>query len=219
MSLLTANDIPVIDAHISLSRVGRGAASLALASSAGPAPGESVILQFGSGQQMRCTCVMGQRVMGRWHAAAVFGSGKLHNINSSRYYEGIPAATVARDILNECGETPGQIDLPGTLTRYVRQSAPAYQQLAALLDGTNRYWRVQDDGSVWIGVDAYPNVGPVNVLDANPAASRYLLRLNLEVRPGTALIGVLDGLEWPLGNVERVAHWIGRTLRTEVWCV
>jgi len=218
MSLLTANDIPVARAEIAIPRVGRGAASVILASERGPASGEAVTLLSQDGQTMRYTCVTGQRASGWWHMGLVAGAGKLNKSLPNRYYEGIPAATVARDILNEAGETPGPIDLPGTLTRYVRRAAPAYQQLAALLAGYDRAWRILPDGSIWIGQDSGATAGPVSVSEAYPSDRRYVLGLDLTLTPGVVVRGILDGQEATLGRVERIRHCVGPRLRTEVYC-
>jgi len=218
MSLLNANGIPVAEAYLSLPRVGRGVGSLVLGDSEGPAPGEAVTLKWESGETLACTCVVAQKVRGWWSLSIALGAGKLSRVLPSRYYEGIPAATVAKDLLGEAGEAIGEIDLPGTLTRYVRREGPAYQQLSALLAGTDRAWRIQPDGKVWIGLDGYPQEGPVDVVKAHPQTRRYTLGLSPDLQPGVSLLGRLDGEERPLGKVDRVAHRVGKELRTEVWC-
>ncbi|MDW8269354.1 MAG: hypothetical protein RMN24_09325 [Anaerolineae bacterium] len=218
MSLLTANGIPVAEAYLSLPRVGRGVASVILGRDTGPSGGESVTLEWQDGTTLACTCVVGQKAQGWWQMGLVLGAGKLSRGLPSRYYEGIPAATVAKDIVSEAGEKAGQIDLPGTLTRYVRREGPAYQQLSALLAGTDRAWRIQPDGKVWIGLDGYPQEGPVDVVKAHPQTRRYTLGLSPDLQPGVSLLGRLDGEERPLGKVDRVAHRVGKELRTEVWC-
>lgn len=218
MSLLTANGIPVAEAYLSLPRVGRGVASVILGRGTGPSGGESVTLEWQDGTTLACTCVVGQKAQGWWQMGLVLGAGKLSRGLPSRYYEGIPAATVAKDIVSEAGEKAGQIDLPGTLTRYVRRAAPAYEQLSALLAGSGRAWRVGMDGRVWIGVDDYPQEGPVEVVRAYPEVQRYTLGLSPSLLPGVTLSGHVDGEERALGRVERVAHRVGKQLRTEVWC-
>lgn len=218
MSLLAANGIPVAEAYLSLPRVGRGVASVILGRDTGPSGGESVTLEWQDGTTLACTCVIGQKAQGWWQMGLVLGAGKLSRELLSRYYEGIPAATVAKDIVSEAGENAGQIDLPGTLTRYVRRAAPAYEQLSALLAGSGRAWRVGMDGRVWIGVDNYPREGPVEVVRAHPEAQRYTLGLSPSLLPGVTLSGRVDGVERVLGRVERVAHRVGKELRTEVWC-
>ena len=218
MSLLTANGIPVAEAYLSLPRVGRGVGSLVLGDSEGPAPGAAVTLKWESGETLACTCVVAQKVRGWWSLSIVLGAGRLSRVLPSRYYEGIPAATVARDILSEAGEAIGEIDLPGILTRYVRREGAAYQQLSALLAGTDRTWRIRPNGKVWIGLDSYPQEGPVEVVRAHSEAQRYTLGLSPSLLPGVTLSGHVDGEERPLGRVERVAHRVGKQLRTEVWC-
>jgi hypothetical protein len=164
------------------------------------------------------TCVFGQRARGWWRMRCEMGAGRMAKNLPSRYYEGIPAATVARDLLTEAGEAIESIDLPGTLPRYVRRAAPAHEQLAALLAGTGRIWRVMPNGKIWIGVDSFPSKGPLEVVRAYPEAQRYTLNLTPELLPGVRLTGYIDGVEQPLGRVERVVHRVGERLHTEVWC-
>ncbi|MCX7802282.1 MAG: hypothetical protein N2313_04590 [Meiothermus ruber] len=218
MSLLEANGIPVIEASLSLPRVGRGVGFLSLAAPQGPRSGEPVRLRWQDGTEWFCTALRSGLERGSWRLEAVCGAGGLGRVLSRRYYQGIPAATVAKDILTEAGEEPGEIDLPGTFTHYVRPIGTAWELLMALLAGTNRTWRVDLDGRVWIGVDSYPPQGPVPVVRARPEARHYTLPLSPELQPGTTLRGVVGGVEQNLGKIERVTHWVGRELRTEVWC-
>lgn len=223
MSLLTANGIPVSQAYISLPRVGRGVADLVLVpgDKTPPRVGGSVTLTWQEGRlhTLVMTCVSAERSRGWWRMRCEMGAGGLGRTLPSRYYEGIPAATVARDILTEAKEKPGGIDLPGVLPRYVRREAPAYQQLAALLVGTGRVWRITPKGEVWIGVDTFPPTQPYEVLQARREIRVYLLGLVPELLPGLTLQGYV-GQDEPeeLGRVERVVHRVGRELRTEVWC-
>lgn len=220
MSLLNANGVPVSQAYISLPRVGRGVADLVLVSDSGPRTGDAVELVWQTGEKFRMACVFAERSRGWWRMRCEMGAGGLGRVLPSRYYEGIPAATVARDILTEAGEKPGDIDLPGVLPRYVRRAAPAYQQLAALLEGTGRIWRVTPEGEVWIGVDTFPPTQPYEVLQARREMRAYVLGLAPELLPGLALRGYVDRQDEPeaLGRVDRVVHRVGRELRTEVWC-
>ena len=217
MSLLSANDIPVARAEISIPRVGRGVADMVLASGSGPSPGEPVVLRWQDGYEMRYTCLAAQRWRGWWHMRLVAGTGRLNKLLPNRYYEGIAAETVARDILNEAGERLGKIDLPGVLTRYVRRAGPAYQQLAALLSGYPRMWRVLPDGGVWIGEDAGGSSEPVAITEVSPAERKYTIELSPGLLPGVVLRGIVDGVTIDLGTVERVRHIVGPQLRTEVW--
>lgn len=218
MSLLTANSIPVASAYISIPRVGRAVGDFILAGETGPGVGDKLTLTWEEGIKYVFTVSAGHQNRGFWRIRAEMGAGKMARNLPSRYYEGIPAATVARDIIVEAGETPGDIDLPGTLLRYVRRAAPAYEQLAALLAETGRYWRIEPDGTVKIGVDTYPKTKPLQIVNAHPAAQRYQLALTPELWPGFFLIGIVDGDEMPLGKIERVTHQITNELRTEVWC-
>jgi len=218
MSLLTANSIPVADAYISIPRVGRGVADLLLERDTGPSAGESVTLEWQDGEQLTMTCVFGQRARGWWRIRCVMGAGRMAKNLPGRYYEDIPTATVARDLLTEAGEAIESVDLPGILTRYVRRAAPAHEQLVALLADTGRIWRVMPNGKVWIGVDEFPSQGPLEVVRAYPEAQRYTLNLTPKLLPGVSLTGYIDGEERDLGRVERVVHRVEQHLHTEVWC-
>ncbi|AZF88276.1 hypothetical protein [Meiothermus phage MMP17] len=219
MSLLTANKTPVVSAYISIPRIGRGIGDLIVDREFGLEAGDKITLAWEDGTQYECTVAVGHSDRGRWRMRVEMGAGRMARNLPSRYYEGIPAATVARDIIVEAGETPGDIDLPGTLLRYVRRAAPAYEQLAALLADTGRYWRIEPDGKVKIGIDSYPNTAPIPIINAYPPARRYQLPLTPSLQTGVSLVGLVDDDIMPLGKVERVAHQVSaRWIATEVWC-
>lgn len=215
MSLLRANDTPVAEARLSLPRSGRGVGWALLASREGPGEGEPVTLAFQDGTEFAGTVTGAGLERGWWRVSLVLGANGLDKTLPSRYYQGIPASTVAKDILRECGEKAGPIDLPGTLDRYVRIRAPAYVQLGNLLDTFDRTWRIRPDGTVWIGVDDYAKAPPVTVVQARPEDGYYQVELTPGFEPGRTLV---DREGKPLGKIERVVHVIGKSLYTEVYC-
>lgn len=85
------------------------------------------------------------------------GTGGLTKTANAKMYDlQISAAVVARDILGEVGERLDPTSqLTTALSSWVRRKGTASEQLSALCDAIDCVWRVQLDGSIWIGRDAY----------------------------------------------------------------
>lgn len=85
------------------------------------------------------------------------GTGGLTKTANAKMYDlQITAAMVAQDILGEVGERldpTSQVNVG--LSSWVRRRETAAEQLSALCDAIGCVWRVQLDGSIWIGRDAY----------------------------------------------------------------
>lgn len=222
MPVLNANSHPVSSGRISFPRSGRAVATLLLAVPAEDKPVlrfDPVTLLFEDGTTLETTCLDGGSNGAWWDVRLVGGAGKLDKVVPKRFYQGIPASTVAGDILRDCGEAAGTVDLPGTLNYWARLEQPAWQALGHLLKGFQGYaWRVGLDGRVNIGAEKWPEYSGIpDVLEADPAARRYVLGLAPDLAPGVSLKGILAGQQAALGNVERVLHRMEDKLRTEVW--
>lgn len=210
MVLASVNDLAASEVTLTLPRLGRAVAEVRLNAGPGALTVDQAVTLAIAGSSWTMAVTRSGDDRGRLRVLLVAGAGKLHQPVKAKYYEGIPPATVARDLLADVGETPGQIDLPGNLQAWIRRAGPAHEALTALLAlYPKRAWRVQPDGSIWIGEETWPDGPAVTVLDERPAAGSYLLSLAPDLQPGMTIPGI--------GRIGRVVHRIGQQLRTEVW--
>ncbi len=85
----------------------------------------------------------------RWRATIVGGAGKLGSqVLEKNYSGGIAFATVAADILRDCGESPGTLQVPGQARYYERARQTAGQALTELAAAAGAVWWVGRDGLV-----------------------------------------------------------------------
>jgi hypothetical protein len=218
MSYLQLDSTPVISGTIPIPLNGRLTADLKLAiTSAPPAAGKQVTLTFEGGQAYKCTVERSGPQGGFQAVRLVGGSGGLSKQVPSRYYQGIPAATVIKDLLGECGEAVGDIDLPSTLAFWVRPEGPAHEALRALMMRyPERIWQVAPNGKVNILVPTWPDYpGELNIETEQPAAGSYLAGADPRLTPGVRL-NMRRGIEKLAKRVTRVTHLIGRHLRVEI---
>ncbi|WP_052351551.1 hypothetical protein [Deinococcus pimensis] len=217
MAHLTMNGRTVLSAEIDLPLTGRWSANLTLEGTSVPERGARAVLTFEDGPSMTGTIerpgprggFVGVRVKG--------GAGGLDRTVGTRFYRDIPARTVAEDLLRDSGERLGTVDLPGTLTYWVRPEGTASELLAALLARTpERTYRVLPDGRVSVLVDDWPDhTRELQVIHENPDAGVYLCSYDPTVTPGTR-VTMRRGLDVVAKRAARVRHLIGDTLRTEV---
>lgn len=218
---LTANGQPVAEAVISYPRSGRIVGTVKLGVTASTIKrGDAVTLKWQTNVEFKTTCTDGGSDGAFWRLKLVGGKGKLHNIVPVQYYQGIQAATIAKDLLREVGEEAGDIDLPEVLPRWVRQQRSAWVELQTLLQKfEDRVYRILLDGRVWIGKETWSKYGfAPTVLKADPSLNRYVLPIAPSLVPGMTLEGVLAGTKIAeLGKVGRVIHRVSHNLRTEAW--
>lgn len=87
--------------------------------------------------------------------------GLTKQLQPKMYDNQLPAALIAQDIASEAGEVlsvRSATALATPLASWVRRAGDAGAQLSALCDALGCVWRVELDGSIWIGVDDYPVV-------------------------------------------------------------
>lgn len=218
MPYLTLDDQPVSQGSVSLPLTGRAVADLRLAStSPPPARGARVALTFAGGLTYRCT-VERAAPEGGFHAVRlVGGTGGLSTDVAEQFYADTPKKQILTDLLTECGETPGDVDLPGRVPFWVRPAGPAHEALRALLAVTpERTWRVQPDGRVWVGVDTWPDAdAPLDVEREEAARGVFVCRSSPGLTPGQK-VTLRRGAEEQVKRATRVTHVIGPELRTEV---
>lgn len=220
MSFLRLDNFPVSAATVTLPLSGRLVADLSLGTSGGPPvqPGDRVTLAFQTGVEYACAVERAAPRGGFSQVRVVGGTGGLSRSIPARYYEGIQAEQVVRDLLTECGETVGDINLPGTLTRWVRPEGLAHESLTALL---LRYpgftWRAGAGGRVSVGPETWPERREaLPVTEIHPAAGVFTVPVAPDLAPGM-LVAFQRGGEIIRKRVTRVEHRVGTTLQTLVF--
>jgi len=97
-------------------------------------------------------------------AVIMGGSGGLtKQLSASGYDNQIVARMVVDDILRESGESLSLLSaaaVSSALGSWVRTADSAGAQLSALTDAIGAIWRMQSDGSLYIGSDSWPVVSP-----------------------------------------------------------
>jgi hypothetical protein len=124
------------------------------------------------------------------------GAGGLGAVIPPKFYEGTTMRTVLDDIAREAGEaistTSDATILATTVGKWVRPKATARAALGLLLrQSEGATWRVLDDGTVWVGRDAWgASAADYTVEDYDPAKS--FLKLwgdDMSLRPGVTWQG------------------------------
>lgn len=151
----------------------------------------------------------------------VGGAGGLRTVATPKHYTTATVGVVLRDLLADAGETLSATSyadtLGASLTSWTTSALSTGNLISLVLragaPGAN--WRVLPDGTVWVGVERWPDAGLVegedyHVLTEDP--QRLFARLGVEVpllMPGTALGG---------RRVSYVEHLLEEPqTRTEVW--
>lgn len=152
----------------------------------------------------------------RGKCRVVGGNGHLsHTIDAHSYSggAGIKVGTVVRDILKACGEDLSDLSdgptLDISLPRWHVQQGSGQQALTALAEKVNAAWRVMRDGTVWFGVETWPEVNPDGVLTGETWSNGHLTLASEtpNMVPGTVFQGQ---------KIEHVTHSYGATLRTHL---
>jgi len=150
---------------------------------------------------------------GRLRAVLVGGKGGLSTELDAKSYRGAAYSSILADILTKAGETRSSTsaDISKIAPAWTRTAGRADQALDQLAANLGLTWRVQRDGTVWIGTDAWDAVAPDYVLTSRDPAQRIdvIAPVAPIVRPGQAFDG---------RRVLRVVTTTGGPgLRQEIW--
>lgn len=146
----------------------------------------------------------------------VSGNGGLNKTIGGRSYTspaGVKVGAVLRDILHECGEDLSDLSdgptLDKPLSRWHVSSGPANEALNDLAEAVGASWRALRDGSIWFGVELWPEVSPDHqILDEDWSAGAVTLA------PETA--NMVPGVTYRGHQIQYVVHQLDEHLRTEV---
>lgn len=128
----------------------------------------------------------------------------------AKSYGAVPFRTVIGEILTDAGEALSSDSTDSRLANYVphwsRLEGPVAQQLGLVVDHLGLTYRVNPDGTVFIGVDTYPTVSVVHeVIDAN------FIRGTLNIAPES--FDLLPVVTLDNRKIDRVTHQLGEGAR------
>ncbi len=164
-----------------------------------------VLLQEGDTYAMTVEYVGGKG--GFTSAYLVGGTGGLSKVIGPKFYNRIAAAKVLRELLSDCGEVAGDIDLPGILPSWVRGAGPAHEALRALMMRyPERVWRMRPDGKIDVAAPNWPEHKTAQViLHEDAAAGSYTVALGPTLQPGFHVTLDRGGEEFGK-RITRVTH-------------
>ena len=181
-----------------------------------PSPPTGQVVVSWQGAELRGYVLRSDFEDGLVSAVILGGAGGLTKQLQPKMYDyQLPARMVAEDIVNEAGERLSPLSAPAllqTLASWVRQAGDGGEQLSALCDALGCIWRVELDGSIFIGTDSYPEVSP-DWDHTAPQDGWHAAHGMLEVVPGA--IGALPGqrYEREVGGIT-IAGRIGTAVYT-----
>jgi hypothetical protein len=159
VAFASANGHAVSELRLTLPRVGVWHASLLLEDAQelqGPVQLQLGELSF-SGTARRAS-----RDSERGVARLVGGGGGFPREATPKHYRNAPLSLPLQDLLQVAGEVlsprSSQDELNRLLAHWVVEKTACGRALAALAERFGLVWRVQEDGKVWVGQEAWPEV-------------------------------------------------------------
>lgn len=139
------------------------------------------------GQTWSCALVEGGVYGGRYLARLVGGTHGLRKKLPAKWYRDATVRAILDDLARESGETFSTSILPSTLDRilptWTRQEGSTGGAIGELAEALSMTWRVLRDGTVWLGVETWPEVsGQYVITDERPQNGR------ITVAPETAFL-------------------------------
>lgn len=152
-------------------------------------------IDFGNDVTFVGTVLHGGVESGRLKLRMVGGAAGMKSPLDAKYYKGSPFSVIVAHILSGAGETlsSDSEDLSEQFQpSWTRMQGPASRALDQVVETLGRVWRIQRDGTVWIGTDTYPELETEHTeLDADPRRTSMIIApaLTPEVRPGVTFEG------------------------------
>lgn len=144
------------------------------------------------------------------------GAGRLQETIQGKAYADVPVRVVLADILGAVGEllsTQSDVAvLDKRFKHWIRARNPARRELEVLLEEAGAVWRQYPDGSIWVGVDDWPETQLKTdyvILEEDRANGRVVIAADCpSILPGEMFLG---------GKATGVEHRLaGTSLRTTV---
>ncbi len=205
----SAAGAPVLDAEVTMQRVGAWHAEVTLDLDEETPPDGQLVFQV-DGIEFRGT-VLPSRAgahAGKTKVKVVGGAGGLYRDLEPRNYAGgvTRVRTVVADILRDAGESLSPESqatvLDAQIPAWQRSKGRAVDALQRICDRQGATWRVLRDGTIWIGVDGWPEVEPEGVITDEDWSSG-----SITIEPNEP--GLVPGVICRGQRVEQVVHRIG----------
>lgn len=223
MSLVTANNVPVISGSVSMPLEGVWSADLVLDQPDGSGFAAGTAVSIAAGGLALSGVVAPDRTgsfLDAVHVRILGGKGGLSQLATPRAYvqPGAYVRDVLSGLLGAAGETlSATADAGFQSTNLLAWSVfrvPVSQALEALIRvvAPTLHWRVLSDGTVWVGAESWPVTSyAFDLMAHDPTQQTYELGVEAPaIVPG---VSIAD-----LGRVSRVEHLIeSDSLRTRVY--
>lgn len=146
----------------------------------GSAPSGRVTIDVDGLLKLSGTVVSGGDFDGRVTLRVVGGAGGLTKEVSARDYERTTLRVIAQDTLSTVGESLSPTADSGVLgtkvTRWARPAAKASSVIGEIARRAGAGWRILADGTVWLGVPAFPARSfEHDLLEHDPVVRRLLI--------------------------------------------
>ena len=215
MATLTVNSVPCgAPSSITTPLQGLPWADVTLGAQSVPwSVGDQVQLQVEDGPTYNMTVERVGSSGGFTRARLIGGTGGLSTEVQSRFYHGVTPSQVLRELLGDCGETTGEIELPtAPLPIWVRPAGPAHEALRALLMRYPGYtWRMNPLGQVNVSPERWVGYEPVVSIESeDPAAASFTVQFSPSLRAGQSVTMTREG-ETFSKRATRVTHQISET--------
>lgn len=160
MSDWTCNGFPVVRAVVQAPLGGRWVADLEV--DTGEAIAGAAALSIGGVAWIGTVLRGGVDAGDVWHGRVVGGARGLDRPVTARSWNGLqPGRGLITDLLAEVGETlsdASTAEVDANLSRWSRFDMPADRALADLARSLGCTWRVTTEGTVWVGVETWPEL-------------------------------------------------------------
>lgn len=217
MALIRANNDGVISMALSLPLVGAWVGDLVV--DADDMSGAVKISVDDGRLVFKGTAVKGGGFLETTTIRVLAGAGRIGEKAKPRHYGAVRLGTVLRDLLRDVGErlssTASDAVLNTQLDAWTTHDLPTGDVIALLMKTSvlAAVWRFLPDGTVWVGVDAWPDSGlqdgDYQITDEYPEQRSAMVAPDpLPPMPGTKLAG---------RKVSRVEYRLGEQLRALVF--
>ena len=141
------------------------------------------------------------------------GTGGLSQYVEAKFYRSATPTQVLFELLSDCGETPGELELPSSpLPSWTRPAGPAHEALRALLmRWPDRTWRMTPEGRLDVKVPAWPpHDRELAVESEDPAAGTFTCQFSPALTAGQSVMLRREG-RGTSKRATRVTHQVSGT--------
>jgi hypothetical protein len=189
MALIAVNGAGVEELHLTFPENGPWIADVAFGADVAPQGTATLACE---GRNLVGTFIRADELAGLVRARIVGGRGGLRKQVKEGHFRSAAVRNILTDTLSSVREAQSPACAPGVvntvLPSWTRIRGTASEAVATLAENFAVSWRVRDDGTVWLGTDAFA------------ASQSTALVLDKDVRHGFALVAP-DALDLDVGTV------------------